>query len=82
MVTDYDCWREGHDDVTVEQIVAVLNHNAANACRVVKAAVAAMPRERKCPCKSALQYAVLTRRDAIPARTREKLDLLLGKYLN
>ncbi len=44
MVTDYDCWREGHDDVTVEQIVAVLHQNAANACKVVKAAVAAMPR--------------------------------------
>ncbi|HLJ76606.1 MAG TPA: S-methyl-5'-thioadenosine phosphorylase [Acidobacteriaceae bacterium] len=82
MVTDYDCWREGHDDVTVEQIVAVLNQNAANACRVVKAAVAAMPRDRSCACKSALQYAVLTSRDAIPARTRERLDLLLGKYLN
>ena len=82
MVTDYDCWREGHDDVTVEQIVAVLNQNAANACRVIRAAVAAMPRERNCGCKSALQYAVLTSRDAIPARTREKLDLLLGKYLN
>ncbi|HKO12138.1 MAG TPA: S-methyl-5'-thioadenosine phosphorylase [Acidobacteriaceae bacterium] len=82
MVTDYDCWREGHDDVTVEQIVAVLNQNAANASRVIKAAVAAMPRERGCACKSALQYAVLTSRDAIPAATREKLDLLLGKYLN
>jgi len=82
MVTDYDCWREGHDDVTVEQIVAVLNQNAANACRMIKAAVAAMPRERSCACKSALQYAVLTSREAIPAATREKLDLLLGKYLN
>ena len=82
MVTDYDCWREGHDDVTVEQIVAVLNQNAANASRVIKAAVAAMPRERGCACKSALQYAVLTSRDAIPAATREKLNLLLGKYLN
>ncbi|HEX4005603.1 MAG TPA: S-methyl-5'-thioadenosine phosphorylase, partial [Acidobacteriaceae bacterium] len=81
MVTDYDCWREGHDDVTVEQIVAVLHQNAANAGRVVKAAVAAMPRERTCPCASALQYAILTSRDAIPDAAREKLDLLLGKYL-
>src|SRR5277367_6995308 len=44
MVTDYDCWHEGHDDVTVEQIVGVLNQNAANAAKVVRAAVAAMPR--------------------------------------
>jgi 5'-methylthioadenosine phosphorylase len=81
MVTDYDCWHEGHDDVTVEQIVAVLNQNAANACKVIKAAVAAMPRERACPCQSALPYALLTSRDAIPAAAREKLDLLVGKYL-
>lgn len=82
MVTDYDCWREGHDEVSVEQIVAVLNQNASNACRVVRTAVAAMPSERNCACKSALRYAVLTSRDAIPASTREKLDLLLGKYLS
>ncbi len=81
MVTDYDCWREGHDDVTVDQIVAVLNQNAANACKVVAAAVAATPRERTCACASALQYAILTNPAAIPAATREKLDLILGKYL-
>src|SRR5579862_5010157 len=82
MVTDYDCWHESHDAVTVDQIVAVLNQNAANACKVVKAAVAAMPRERKCPCASALQYAILTSPEAVPEATRERLDLLMGKYLN
>jgi 5'-methylthioadenosine phosphorylase len=82
MVTDYDCWREGHDDVTVDQIVAVLNQNAANAARVVKAAVSAMPRERSCACASALKYAILTSPAAIPAAAKEKLDLLIGKYLN
>jgi 5'-methylthioadenosine phosphorylase len=82
MVTDYDCWHEGHDDVTVDQIVAVLNQNAANACKVVKAAVAAMPRERNCGCVSALKYALLTNPKVIPAETRAKLDLLIGKYLN
>jgi 5'-methylthioadenosine phosphorylase len=82
MVTDYDCWREGHDDVTVDQIVAVLHQNAANACKVVKAAVAGMPRERGCACSSALKYAILTDRSLIPAETREKLELLVGKYLN
>jgi 5'-methylthioadenosine phosphorylase len=82
MVTDYDCWREGHDDVTVDQIVAVLHQNAANACKVVKAAVAAMPRERNCACASALKHAMLTDPNLIPAETRRKLDLLVGKYLN
>ncbi len=81
MVTDYDCWREGHDDVTVEQIVAVLHQNAENASKVVRAAVAAMPAERTCACASALKYAILTQPDAIPQATREKLDLMIGKYL-
>jgi 5'-methylthioadenosine phosphorylase len=82
MVTDYDCWHEGHDAVTVDQIVAVLNQNAANACKVVMAAVAAMPRERSCPCASALKYAILTSPEATPAATRERLELLIRKYLN
>jgi 5'-methylthioadenosine phosphorylase len=81
MVTDYDCWREGHDDVTVDQIVAVLHKNADNAARVVKAAVAAMPAERSCPCGSALKYAILTDRAAIPQAAKEKLGILVGKYL-
>ncbi len=81
MVTDYDCWREGHDDVTVDQVVAVLHQNAENAGKVVRAAVAALPAERTCGCGSALKYAILTDRSAIPQKTRERLSLLLNKYL-
>jgi 5'-methylthioadenosine phosphorylase len=81
MVTDYDCWHDGHDAVTVEQIVAVLHQNAANACRVVKAAVAALPKERNCACASALKHAILTSPEAIPEAAKEKLELLIGKYL-
>src|ERR1700739_2781459 len=81
MVTDYDCWREGHDDVTVDQIVAVLHQNAENAAKVVRAAVAAMTTERKCACASALQFAILPDRKAIPEATKQRLALLLDKYL-
>ncbi len=81
MVTDYDCWHPGHDAVTVEQIVKVLNTNAGNAAQVVRRAVALMPRERKCKCGSALQFAILTEPPKIPAATRQKLSLLLDKYL-
>ncbi|AXC09453.1 5'-methylthioadenosine phosphorylase [Acidisarcina polymorpha] len=80
MVTDYDCWHESHDAVTVEQVIAVLNQNAANASKVVAAAVAAIPAERNCACGSALQYAILTSPPAISPAAHEKLDLLLGKY--
>src|SRR5271156_6088119 len=58
MVTDYDCWRAGHDDVTVDQIVAVIHQNADNAAKVVRAAVAAMPKEKSCGCGDALKYAI------------------------
>jgi 5'-methylthioadenosine phosphorylase len=81
MVTDYDCWHTGHDEVTVEKIVRVLNTNAENAARVVKQAVALMPRQRKCKCGSALQFAILTDPAKIPLATRQKLSLLLDKYL-
>jgi 5'-methylthioadenosine phosphorylase len=67
--------------VTVEQIVAVLHQNAENAAKVVKAAVAAMPATRSCACASALKYAILTDRKAIPAAAKERLGLLVAKYL-
>jgi 5'-methylthioadenosine phosphorylase len=82
MVTDYDCWREGHDDVTVDQIVAVIHQNADNAAKVVRAAVAAMPGEKSCGCGDALKHAILTDHKAIPPATREKLSILLDKYLS
>jgi 5'-methylthioadenosine phosphorylase len=81
MVTDYDCWHPHHDAVTVEQIIGVLTKNAENAAKVVKAAVAAMPKSRSCKCGSALAHAILTDPAKIPAETRNKLKLILGKYL-
>ena len=81
MVTDYDCWHQSHEAVTVEQIIAVSQQNAENAAKLVKAAVAAIPAERTCACATAAKYAVMTQPDRIPAAAREKLKLLFGKYL-
>jgi len=81
MVTDYDCWHPGHDSVTVDQIVKVLTTNAENACNVVRNAVAAICEPRACNCGEALKHAIMTAPDAIPAATRERLELLVGKYL-
>jgi 5'-methylthioadenosine phosphorylase len=81
MVTDYDCWHPHHDSVTVDQIVAVLLKNAENACNVVREAVAAMPKDPTCKCGSALAHAILTDRTKIPQATRERLKLILEKYL-
>src|SRR6476660_2888099 len=81
MVTDYDCWHPHHDSVTVDQIVAVLLKNADNATKVVRQTVSTMPKDRTCKCGSALAHAILTDRSKIPAATRQKLKLILDKYL-
>ena len=81
MVTDYDCWHPDHDAVTVAQIVSNLMKNADNAARVVAAAVERMPAARECRCGSALAHAILTAPQAIPEAAREKLKLLVSKYL-
>ena len=82
MVTDYDCWHPHHDSVTVEQVVAVLLKNTENACNVVRETVKAMPPDRTCKCGSALAHAILTDKTKIPAATRQKLSLILDKYLS
>src|SRR3982750_4155864 len=81
MVTDYDCWHPAHDAVTVNDIIANLMKNAANAAKVVAEAVARMPEARECKCGEALAHANITERKVVPETTRKKLDLLIGKYL-
>jgi 5'-methylthioadenosine phosphorylase len=80
MVTDYDCWHQDHDAVTVNDIIANLVHSAGNACKVVAEAVARIPAARGCKCGSALAHAIITDRESVPEITRRKLDLLIGKY--
>src|SRR5437870_3938597 len=66
MVTDYDCWHPEHDAVTVNDIIANLVKNAANACAVVGKAVGGMPQSRGCKCGSALSHAIITDRSIAP----------------
>lgn len=81
MVTDYDCWHPDHDAVTVNDIIANLTQNAANAAKLVAEAVRTMPSARECKCGSALAHALITDRKTIPEMTRKKLELIVGKYL-
>lgn len=81
LATDYDCWHSGHDDVSVEAVIAIIQQNVATARGIIKAAAARLGGEPGCGCGSALQYAIMTGREKIPAGTREKLALLVGKYL-
>ncbi len=82
MVTDYDCWREGHDDVTVDQVIAVMHQNSENAQKVVKAAIRLLPTDLSAsPAQTAAKFAIMTDRSVIPETTKAKLKVLFGKYL-
>jgi 5'-methylthioadenosine phosphorylase len=81
LVTDYDCWHEDHDKVTVEMIIANLAENARTAQRVIADAIGRLPADRACECATALSSAIITARGAIPAETLEDLAPIVGKYL-
>jgi 5'-methylthioadenosine phosphorylase len=79
--TDYDCWHEHHDDVTVEAIIQIIHQNVAMAKNIIRHAVADISADRTCGCGSAMQYAIITDKTVIPAETRLKLEPIIGKYI-
>jgi 5'-methylthioadenosine phosphorylase len=81
LVTDYDCWHPDHDSVTVEMIIGNLTENARTAQAIIANAVARLPYERTCECATALKYALITRPDVVPEKTKRDLAPLVGKYL-
>ena len=81
LVTDYDCWRPAHDAVTVAEVVQNLKMNAENAQKIIRAAVKRLPIVRTCPCRNALQNAILTDLSKAPPKTKTKLELLLKRYI-
>jgi len=81
LVTDYDCWHAAEEEVSVEMIIANLTRNNENAQKILKETLKLLPEDRECACQSALQNAIITQPDMIPAETREKLALLVGRYL-
>lgn len=78
LVTDFDCWHSGHDAVTVDAVIATLRRNVALSREIIRAAVPALAGPRPCACAGALDAAVITAPDKIPAATRKRLALLLG----
>jgi 5'-methylthioadenosine phosphorylase len=80
MVTDYDCWHEAHDAVSVDQIIATLKQNTENARKLVPEVIRALPAIRGCKCGSALKHAIITDRVAITPEAKQRLGLLIGKY--
>ena len=81
-VTDYDCWHQTEEEVSVEIILQNLKKNVENSKRILKKVVSSLPHERNCVCRSALKYAIATPHQAIPQRAKEKLDILIQKYIS
>ncbi len=82
MATDYDCWHEGHDAVTVTAIIAVMQKNVAKAKEIILELAQAVPDPSGRPAVSALAGAIITHPNSISAAARDKLRPLIGKYVS
>ena len=81
--TDYDCWHPDHDSVTVELVIANLHKNAANAQQIIQATVRRLGANLfVSEAHSALKHAIITPMDQVPTATKQKLGLLLKKYID
>ena len=78
--TDYDCWHDAHEDVSVEAVVAIIRENVAMAKRIIRHAVPVIG-NASCGCGEALRHAIISDPAVIPVETRENLELIVGKYL-
>ena len=82
LATDYDCWHQSEEDVSVEAVLAVLRSNVANAQRLIKTTIARIGSgPRACPCAKALDHAIMTAPDAIPADRRADLGPILDRVM-
>ena len=81
LVTDFDCWHESEEIVTIEAVIAVLMKNVNNARGILRKIVQGLPLQRKCECGTALANGVITHKEHIPAKTLQNLELIVGKYL-
>lgn len=80
-VTDYDVWHTSEEPVTVEMVIEILNRNIEIAQEAVRHLISNLPDERNCECPTALADALITNPDVIPDETKQRLSLLISKYL-
>jgi 5'-methylthioadenosine phosphorylase len=81
LVTDFDCWHESEDDVTIEAVLAVMQKNSETFKAIIRDAIPRLTGARTCPCQDAMQFAVITAPELIPDQIKKDLGLVLGKYL-
>ena len=82
LCTDYDCWHESEEEVSVEAVLKVLKQNVANSAKVIEAFAESFPPEGSCSCQQALENTLITDPTVIPPATRTRLRLLLGRYFD
>ena len=80
-VTDYDCWRQGGETVTVEMIIGNLLKNVAASKDLLRNLIPRLNGLRECPCATALKDAIITPQDRVPAELKRKLAPITGRYL-
>ena len=81
LCTDYDCWKEDHNDVTVSEIIETMNKNVDGAKKILAAIVDIIPEERECPCVDALGYSLITSSERVTEETKNRLELIVNKYI-
>ncbi|MBI4302449.1 MAG: S-methyl-5'-thioadenosine phosphorylase [Chloroflexi bacterium] len=79
--TDYDCWHDTHESVTIDMVIDNLKRNVATAKEIVRKVVTRIPQQRDCSCAHALENAIITDRQYIPNQIKKDLALLIGKYV-
>ena len=81
-ITDYDCWHESEETVSVEMVVQNLLKNVANSRAMLRRVLPRLGEPAGCPCGSALKDAIITRPEVIPPEVKQQLAPLVGKYLD
>ncbi|MDH7554798.1 MAG: S-methyl-5'-thioadenosine phosphorylase [Spirochaetes bacterium] len=82
MSTDYDCWKEDEEHVTVDMVVNNLNKNASNAKALIKELIPLLTKERDCGCKEAIKYAIITDPQKQSSKQKKKLKAILPNYFS
>ncbi|MBF0279210.1 MAG: S-methyl-5'-thioadenosine phosphorylase [SAR324 cluster bacterium] len=82
LATDYDCWHQSEEEVTVDQILQVMHNNIETSKKILSETLKILPAERPCSCGSALKYGIVTSAEMIPEKVLSDLEIIVGKYLS
>lgn len=80
-VTDYDCWHQTEEEVSIDMVIQNLQKNIENAKKILKLTIPRLDKPRTCECKEALKFAIITSRDLIPLKVKKDLSIIIGKYI-